>query len=154
MEPTEQSLTINASLGTVFRAVSDLDHFSRAVPQIDRIEILSESAAGVGTRFRETRLVRGRETASELEVAELVENERVRYVSDTFGTHWDSTFTVAPVGTGDRTRLTIAIEARPYRVLSRLATPLMKFLTAKAVAADAKGIKAYAESLEGSAASA
>lgn len=151
MEPTKRSLTINASLGTVFRVVSDLDHFSNAVPQIDRIEILSESAVGVGTRFRETRLVWGRETASELEVAELVENEGVRYVSDTLGTRWHSTFTVAPAG--DRTQLTIVIEGRPYRVLSRLAAPLMKFLTAKAVAADMKGIKAYAESLEGSAAS-
>ncbi|MDE2721497.1 SRPBCC family protein [Candidatus Palauibacter polyketidifaciens] len=152
MEPTKRSLTINASCGTVFRAVADLGHFSKAVPQIDRIEILSESTAGVGTRFRETRLVRGRETASELRVAELVENERVRYVSDTFGTRWNSTFTVAPAG--DRTRLTMVIQGRPYRVLSRLAAPLMKFLTAKAVAADMKGIKAYAESLEESAASA
>ena len=83
-------------------------------------------------------------------MAELVENERVRYVSDTFGTVWNSTFSVAPAG--DRARLTIRIEGRPYRLLSRLATPLMKFLTAKGVAADMKGIKAYAEGLEGAAA--
>ncbi len=146
MKPTELSLTIDASLGTVFRAVSDLDHFSRAVPQIDRIEILSERMAGVGTRFRETRLVGGRETASELEVAELVDKEKVRYVSDTFGTLWNSTFTVAPAG--DQTRLTMAIEGRPYRLLSRLATPLMRLLTAKGVAADMRGIKEYAESQE------
>lgn len=151
MKPTELSLMVDASLGTVFRAVSDLDHFSKAVPQIDRIEIVSDSTAGVGTRFRETRLVGGRETASELEVAELVENERVRYVSDTFGTRWTSTFTVAPAG--DRTSLTMAIEGRPYRLLSRLATPLMRFLTARGVAADMKGIKRYAEGLERSAAS-
>ncbi|MDE2691549.1 MAG: SRPBCC family protein [Acidobacteriota bacterium] len=147
MKPTESSLTINASLGTVFRAVSDLDHFSKAVPQIDRIEVLSDTAAGVGTRFRETRLVGGRETASELEVAELVENEKVRYVSDTFGTRWNSTFTVARVG--ERTRLTMTIEGRPHTLLSRLAAPLMRLLTAKGVAADMKGIKAYAEGVEG-----
>ena len=151
MKPTELSLMVDASPETVFRAVSDLDHFSRAVPQIDRIEILSESTAGVGTRFRETRLVGGRETASELEVAELVEKERVRYASDTFGTRWNSTFAVAP--SGDGTRLTMTIEGQPYRLLSRLATPLMRFLTAKGVAADMKGIKAYAEGLERSAAS-
>ena len=151
MKPTELSLTISASLGTVWRAVSDLDHYSRAVPQIDRIEILSRTSAGVGTRFRETRLVGGREIASELEVAELVEKEKVTYVSDTFGTSWNSTFTVAPAG--DQTRLTVAIEGRPYRLLSKLATPLMKFLTAKGVAADMEGIKEHSESLEESAAS-
>lgn len=145
MKPTELSLTINAPLGTVFCAVSDLDHFSRAVPQIDRIEVLSDTRTGVGTRFRETRLVGGKETASELEIAELVDKERIRYVSDTFGTLWSSTFTVAPAG--DRTRLTMTIVGRPHRLLSRLAAPLMKLLTAKGVAADMKGIRAYAESM-------
>ncbi|MXX76309.1 MAG: hypothetical protein F4210_12135 [Holophagales bacterium] len=150
MKPTESSVTINASLETVFRAVSDLGHFAKAVPQIDRIEILSDTAAGVGTRFRETRLVGGRETASELQVAELVEDEKVRYVSDTFGTRWNSTFTVASAG--ERTRLTMTIEGRPHTLLSRLAAPLMRFLTERGVVADLTGIKAYAEGLEESAA--
>ena len=58
---------------------------------------LSEVRTGVGTRFRETRLMHGKERSTELEVTEYVENERVRMVADTDGTVWDSVFVVSPV---------------------------------------------------------
>lgn len=145
MPQTAISRTINAPIEAVFAAVADISNFTEAVPQIVRVEFLTESRVGVGTRFRETRLMRGREASTELEVTEYVSNERVRLVSDAGGTVWDSLFTVTADEKGRGTRLDLVMEARPYRLLSRVFVPIMKGVVAKAVAADMDAVKAWLE---------
>ena len=145
MTRTRTSRTIDAPVEAVFEAVADIANFSKAVPHIARVEFLTERRVGVGTRFRETRLMRGREATTELEVTEYERNERVRLVSDAGGTVWDSLFTVTPEGDGRSTRLDLVMEAKPYRFMSRLLVPLMKGVVAKAVAADMDAVKAWLE---------
>ena len=145
MTKTRKSRTIDAPAEAVFDAVADISNFSKAVPHIARVEFLTERRVGVGTRFRETRLMRGREATAELEVTEYVKNERVRLVSDAGGTVWDSLFTVTPEGDGRSTRLELVMEARPYRLPARLIVPLMKGVVAKAVVADMDAVKAWLE---------
>ena len=145
MTRTRTSRTIDAPVEAVFEAVADIANFSKAVPHIARVEFLTERRVGVGTRFRETRLMRGREATTELEVTEYERNERVRLVSDAGGTVWDSLFTVTPEGDGRSTRLDLVMEAKPYRFMSRLLVPLMKGVVAKAVAADMDAAKAWLE---------
>ena len=96
MTRTKISLTMEAAPEEVFSTVSDISNYTRAVPQLVRVEFLTEQKVGMGTRFRETRLMRGREATTELEVTEYVANERVRFVSDAGGTIWDTVFTVSP----------------------------------------------------------
>lgn len=143
---------IDAPVDVVFDAVADASNFSEAVPDIVRVEFLGDSRVGVGTRFRETRVMRGREASTVLEVTEYVRNERVRLVADAGGTVWDSLFTVAGVGEGDggvgegvRTRLELVMEARPYRVMARLMVPLMRRVVAKAVEGDMDAVKGWCE---------
>ena len=142
---TKVGLTIDAPPRVVFETVSDISNFSRAVPHIQRVEFLTDRKKGAGTRFRETRLMRGREATSELEITEFVENERVRFESDAGGAIWDSLFTVAPAATGAGTRLELHMEARPYTLVSRLLGPLMKRLVGKAVAQDMEAVREYCE---------
>ena len=73
--------TIDAPIDLVFQTVADERRLSQALPHIVKVEFLSDVKAGVGTRFRETRLMNGKEATTELEVTEFVENERVRLVS-------------------------------------------------------------------------
>ena len=47
------------------------------------------------TRFRETRVMKGREASTVLEVTEYESPRRIRLVSDEGGTIWDTVFTVA-----------------------------------------------------------
>lgn len=145
MTQTRVSRTINAPVDTVFETVSDISNYTKAVPEIMRVEFLTEQKTGVGTRFRETRRMGKREATTELEVTEFVRNERVRMVSDAGGTVWDSVFTVTPGGDGGGTRLDLVMEARPYRFISRLFVPLMKGAVAKAVAGDMDALKAWLE---------
>ncbi|MDE2662031.1 MAG: SRPBCC family protein [Gemmatimonadota bacterium] len=145
MTRTELSRTIDAPVGTVFLTVADISNFSKAVPHIEHVEFLSETRTGVGARFRETRLMGSRRATTELEVTEYVQDERVRFVSDAGGTVWDTTFTVEPDPDGRGTRLVMVMEARPHKLLARLATPLMKRVIARAIEADLDAVKAYAE---------
>lgn len=145
MTRTAITRTINAPVEAVFEAVANISKFTEAVPQIMRVDFLTESRGGVGTRFRETRKMRGREASTVLEVTEYVRNKHVRLVSDAGGTVWDSLFTVAPVGDGESTRLDLVMEARPYRLMARVFVPLMRGVVAKAVAEDMDAVKGWVE---------
>lgn len=142
---TAVSRTIDAAPEVVFSIVSDISNYSEAVPHLVRVEFLTDQRVGVGARFRETRVMRGREATTEIEVTEFVANERVRMVSDEGGTIWDTVFTVTPLGDGGGARLDMVMDARPYRILSRLMAPLIKGVVAKAIAADMDAVKAYCE---------
>ena len=142
---TAVSRTIDAAPEMVFSIVSDISNYSEAVPHLVRVEFLTDQRVGVGARFRETRVMRSREATTEIEVTEFVANERVRMVSDEGGTIWDTVFTVTLLGDGGGTRLDMVMDARPYRILSRLMMPLIKGVVAKAIAADMDAVKAYCE---------
>lgn len=134
---------IKAPVGEVFQTISDIQNFSKAVPDIIDVEFLSEIKSGVGTRFRETRDFKGREAATVLEVTEFVGNDHVRIVSDTQGTIWDSIFKVSEKDGG--CELILEMEARPYKFFSKLITPLMKGFIKKALERDMDAVKDYCE---------
>jgi carbon monoxide dehydrogenase subunit G len=90
--------SIKAPLESVFRTVADINQFSEAIPHIVKVEFLSDAKTGVGTRFRETRLMNGKEMTTDLEVTEYVDNDRIRLVADSGGTIWDTLFTVRTEG--------------------------------------------------------
>lgn len=144
MTRTRVTRTIDAPPERVFRVIADIRRYSKAQPDIVDVEFLSDSEYGVGTRFRETRRMGKRETTTELEVTELVENDRVRIVSDAGGTVWDSQFTVR--GRDGGTELTLVMEARPHRLLARITTPLMAGMLRRALEKDMDAVKAYCES--------
>lgn len=82
MSQTTAVRHIDAPIERVFSTVAHIENFAKAVPQIVATEFLTDVTSGVGTRFRETRLMHGRETTTVLEVTEYAENERVRIVAD------------------------------------------------------------------------
>jgi uncharacterized protein YndB with AHSA1/START domain len=135
--------TINAPLELVFNTVADIRNFSKAVPDIMDVEFLSDQKLGVGTRFRETREINGKEAATELEVTEYDENNHIRLVSDSYGTVWDSIFTVDNVG--GKTKLTLVMDARAYKLLPKIMNPIMKFFIKKAIDKDMDAVKSYCE---------
>jgi len=144
MTRTEASRTVAATPAIVFQVLSDAANFAKAVPAIRKVEFLSEVRNGVGTRFRETRVMRGREAVAVMEVTEHSEGERICFRSDAGGAVWDSTFAVAPID-DDSTRLHLIMEARPYRLLAKLFVPVLRGMVAKAVESDMDAVKAYCE---------
>ena len=145
MSTTTVTVLVNASVETVFEVISDMENYSKAVPHIVNVEFLTESKAGLGTRFRETRMMHGKEASTELEVTEFKQNELIRMVSDQGGTIWDSVFMVKPKTDGSE--LTLQMDARPYKLMAKLITPLISKMIKNAIIADMESVKSYCESL-------
>ena len=99
---------IAGSPGFVFRTVWDVRNFRDAVSHITHVRFLSDRQYGVGTQFRKTRLMNGREQTGEIEVAELMESKSVRAICDTAGTIGDTSFTVS--GTSPTVTLGMTME--------------------------------------------
>ncbi len=132
-----------APIDRVFQTVAHIKQFQQAVPHIVKVELLSDTESGVGTRFRETRLVNGKEATTELETTEYVANDRVRMAADSHGTVWDTVFAVTAAG--GVTTLTLSMDARPHKLLPRLMNPLIKGMVTKAVERDMDLVKEYCE---------
>ena len=143
MKPIIVSRKINAPLNLVFQTVSDVRMFREAVPHITNVEFLSNQQRGVGTRFRETRIMNGREHSVDLKVTEYTENERVRLVSDAGGTIWDTVFSVTQ---GARNiELKMQMDIRPYRFLAGIMNVLIRGMVVKGVQSDMDAVKAFCE---------
>ncbi len=146
MATTEVQRTIDAPVADVFDTVAHIDRYAKAIPHITDVEFLTDQREGVGTRFTETRVLRGRQASSTLEVTEYVEDERVRLVSDEGGTIWDTVFTVEPVvGEPERTELKLVMDARPYTFVARILNPLTKGIIRRAIEGDMDAVKAHCE---------
>jgi len=144
MGRTTVSRTIQAPIETVFDAVAHIENFSKAVPHITKVEFLSDTRSGVGTRFRETRLMGSREASTELEVTEYVPNDHVRLVTDQAGTVWDTVFTVRPADAG-AVELTMVMDANAHRLMAKIMNPLIKGMIRRHIEKDMDAVKAYCE---------
>ena len=143
MAIVETERLITAAPDYVFKVVAHIEEFQNINPNITNIEFLSDSRIGLGTRFKETRIMKGREATTTLEVTEYEPPSKVRLVSDEGGTVWDTVFTVVPQG--EHSILKMQMEARPYKLAAKLFTPLILGMVRKAVEADMDGIKAHCD---------
>ena len=143
MPQTHVSLDIEAPVATVFGALANIETFPDRAEAIAAVEILSDQKFGVGTRFRETRIMNRREAIAELEVTEQVDNERIRMVCDQGGTVWDTVFLVSPSGEG--TRLEMTMDAKPHKLMAKLTVPIINMMIKKFVRQDMEELKAWCE---------
>ena len=134
---------INAPIDFVFDTVANISEFSQAIPHIVKVEFLTDQQSGVGTRFRETRLMKGKEATTELEVTEYVENEQIRLVADSHGSIWDTVFNVE--SDDGQTELTMTMDAKPYTLMQKLMIPMIMGMITKAVEKDMDAVKEFCE---------
>ena len=143
MARTFISIDIEAPVETVFAALAEIETFPDRAEAIAAVDFLSDQKRGVGTRFRETRVMNGRENVAELEVTEQTENERIRMVCDEGGTVWDTVFKFDQSGSG--TRLEMTMDARPHTLMAKLTIPIVNLMIKKFVRQDMEEIKAWCE---------
>ncbi|MBO6575084.1 MAG: SRPBCC family protein [Rhodothermales bacterium] len=144
MASVTTSCHIQADPDAVFAVIGNCNRFAEAVPDITGIEVLSDVTSGVGLRFRETRTMNGREADTVLEVTEYEPPNHIRIVADSHGTVWDSVFTVTPQNGGSE--LTLVMDARPHKLLSRLLVPFTMRMIGGALEKDLHAVKDFLES--------
>lgn len=143
MKTFTTSVIINAPIEEVFKTISTPETFKESVPHILSVEFLSEQHSGIGTRFKETRMMGKREASTVLEISELVTNSSIRMVSKAGGSTWDSEFTVSEEPEG--IRLQLEMKAIPHNLFARMMNSMIAKMLNKAIAEDLEHVKAYCE---------
>lgn len=139
------SRLIAAPVELVFAVISRIRNFADIIPEISMIEILSDSDTGIGTRFRETRLIGKKSITAEIEITDYVENNLIRMVADNQGSIWDTIFTFTPEE--DATILELHIESRAYRLIPKVLNPLSMRIISKMMENNMDRLKNYCEKL-------
>ena len=126
MEPIAAAREVRAPVEDVFRVCTDLERAPERISAITAVKVLSEGPFGVGTRWRETRVMYGREASEEMWVTEFEPGRKYVAEAESHGTHYRTEFTFEPTEPG--TLLLISFGAVPVSFFARLMMPLMSFM--------------------------
>ncbi|WP_274564780.1 SRPBCC family protein [Streptomyces spiramyceticus] len=139
---------IAASAERVWEALTDLDGMPSVLSGVDRVEVLTEGPFAVGTRWRETRRMFGKQATEEMRVTACEPPSRYVVEADSQGTHYISEFALSP-GEPRATTVRMTFAAVPpggfAGLLAKLLGPLGAKAVAKAVAKDLSDVAAAVE---------
>ena len=140
------SRTVNAPVANVFEVYSDFGNAAARVDGIENIELLTDEPIGKGTRFRETRIMFGRESTEEMKVTEFEPNRKYTVEAFSCGAHFQTVFRFEPQG--NSTNVEVELKTRSVSWFAKLMSPL-GFLMAgsmkKMFESDIDQLKSYCE---------
>ena len=87
---------VAASPEEVWRVLTDLDHAAETLSGVSRVELLTEGPYTVGTRWRETRKMFGKEATEEMRVTAVEAPARTTVEADSAGVNYVTVFTLTP----------------------------------------------------------
>jgi hypothetical protein len=102
---------VAAPLGRVFEVFTDLEHSAEHVSNINKIELLTTGAFGLGTRWTETREVMGQLDSAEMKVTAFERNRTYTVTHFKAGTRIDTVFTFEPVEHSTKVRIEFALDS-------------------------------------------
>lgn len=137
---------IQADPETVFQALADFPGAAERVDGIKAIEMVTDGPVGTGTRFRETRVMFGKDTTEELMVVDFDPPNSYSVQANSCGSLF--TTRVAVVPRGDGSEVTMDIDIQPQSLFAKLMKPLswlmagpMKRMIAKDLADIQRGLE-------------
>ena len=111
---------VAASAETVWRVLTDLDRAEETISAITEIERLDGGTAfGVGTRWRETRIMFGRTATEEMEVTRIDPGRYYVVEAESHGARYRSEMTVEPIAEAAY-RLTMSFGAEAQGTISKI----------------------------------
>src|SRR5262245_16829467 len=113
---------IEAPPEAVFAVMADLPNWPHFISAIESVALLTPAPVSVGTRFRETRTMFGRQATEEMTVAEIELPRLLVLTAFNHGTAYRVEHRVVAERTG--TRMTLEFEGRPTTLPARLLAPL------------------------------
>ena len=140
---------VAAGVDRVFAIAADVDAFPQNIPGILRTERLTPGPVGVGTRFKETRKLFGREATEELSVAVWDPPHVCRIDADSCGggNCIQSMFRFVPVDGGTEIKLEVSMTATSWfaKLMQPLARMMMMGPMKKLLQEDLRAVKTAAE---------
>ncbi len=114
--------TVEAPCAEVFRVFTDFARLPERIPDIKKVEMLTDGPVGVGSRFRETRVLFKKEATEVMEVTAFEADRLITLGCDSCGCHYEMTHRFTPQGDGTRVEFEVKTEARSF--FARLMKPL------------------------------
>lgn len=136
---------IAAAPEAVFGRLRDLASLPSLMPGLLRVEVLTNGPTEVGTRFRATRRVMGREASQELEVSAFEPPGGLVLRAEAGGVEALAAVMLEPEDDGRATRLGVDVRLKPRSMLARLAVGLVEGVARPLVEGDLDDLKAAIE---------
>lgn len=141
---------INAPTERVFAAATDFPTAPQRVSGITKIEMLTTGPVGKGTKFRETRVMFGKDATATMEVIDFQPGRSCTLGSTECGCEYRKVVSVRPAGGGaGGTELTLDFSGKPLTFFAKLMSPLQSLMVkkvgAKALKKDLADLKAFLE---------
>jgi len=132
----------------VWEILANPESLPGVIDSVTSVERLDDNEGFVvGTRWRETRRVLGRQASQEIEAVAIESRRSFVTEAESNGTRYTTVHTLEPVGNG--TLLTVTFTGTPLtalsRVVSAVTTPIFRSATRKAIESDVAALAAAAE---------
>lgn len=136
---------VDAPLPRVWDVATDIERSPEVLDGVHRVEVLEagtgrDGRLGVGTRWQETRVLRGRLATEEMWVTGVEPLTSYTVEAESHGNQYVSTFSfsdagVGSTGSGSATMVRLSFDARPTSRVGRWMAPMTMRLVRKTIAA-------------------
>lgn len=141
---------VQAPVERVWDVLTDIEHADQTLSGVEHVELMTEGSYRVGTQWRETRRMFGKEATEQMQVTMVEAPTRTTIEADSSGVHYVTEFTLTPASTA-ATMLSMSFTAtqgqanRVQKALWRVFGRLGAKATEKVMAKDLQDIAARAE---------
>jgi hypothetical protein len=118
---------VAAPPAVAFSVFSDLEHAVGRVKAISKLELVTPGPVGVGTRFRETRKMFGKDCTEELQITAYDPGHSYEMSAQSCGAEFRTIFHFVPDGAG--TRVEVEFRPRAVSLFAKLMVPLTWLMT-------------------------
>ncbi len=138
--------TINARKVEVFNAFSDLKNLENNVRAIKSIELLTPGVVGIGSSFKETRVMFGKESSETMEITQFSPPDYFKEEAQSNGMHYVTEWRFTDEG--NKTTVSIDFSGTATTLTAKLLNVLFSFMVGgmkKAFLADMDDLKKMLE---------
>lgn len=132
----------------VFARAADFEHAAEHIGGIVKIEMLTDGPIGVGTRFKETRVMFGKEHAEEMELIDFDPPRRYALEAHGCGCRYHTEFRFTPKGGG--TEIEFTFDAMPLTFFAKVMSFMMRFMMKSCVKMVEQDLADLKSAIEGS----
>lgn len=148
MQVVTVSLNIEAPREKVFEMATDIENFDRNIKGIKKVEELTEGPAALGKKWRETRVMFGKEASEVMWFSKFEAPASFEVKADSNGTRYLSTFAFEEISHKE-TKVTVSFGGEPVtffaKVMGFVLGPFMRGMVTKHLLDDLKDLKVNLE---------
>lgn len=125
---------VNAPVTNIFGVMTDIANAPNHISGIKNVNMVSEGPVGVGTRWKETRIMFGKESTEEMWITDFVENEKYVVEAESCGANYKTTFKFLSVD-NYTTDVSMEMNVTPLTFAAKLMSPISFFMKGSIVKA-------------------